>query len=137
MSNLFAYGTLMCSDIMAEVSGQAMNPVPAVLRGYRRLCVRGEHYPAVIPQAGAEVEGVIYRDITPAAWQRLDRFEGRMYSRLEEQAETAPGEIILASVYVLHADYNDCLDDSEWDFESFLRDGKQRFRRSYLGYDEI
>ena len=141
MKHLFAYGTLMCRDIMAEVSGQdavrESTPIPAVLRDYRRLCVRGEHYPALIRQAGHQVDGVVYRDISRSAWQRLDRFEGEMYSRLDEQVEMAAGETIIASVYVLHADYRDCLDDREWDFDAFLRHGKKYFRNSYLGYDEI
>jgi len=126
---------------MAEVSGQAAvrdsAPVPAMLKDYRRLCVRGEHYPGLIPMAGCVVDGVIYRDISRPAWQRLDRFEGRMYTREDEPVEMAQGEIITACVYVLHADYRHCLDDREWDFDLFLRSGKQKFRNAYLGYDEI
>jgi len=36
MEHLFAYGTLMCDDIMREVAGFRPIPVPGTLRGYRR-----------------------------------------------------------------------------------------------------
>lgn len=122
---------------MAEVSGQDVRPISAVLRGYRRLCVSGEHYPALIPKAGCEVDGVIYRDIQQPAWERLDRFEGRMYKRKVEPVEISAGNIIHVSVYVLRTDYADRVQYVDWDFDAFLRHGKQRFRRSYAGYDEM
>jgi len=46
--NLFAYGTLMAADIMAEVTGlSGLDAEPAVLPDYHRLAVRGEDYPAM------------------------------------------------------------------------------------------
>lgn len=35
----FAYGTLMCEDIMREVSGIRPSHVPGTLKGYRRRSV--------------------------------------------------------------------------------------------------
>ena len=48
MENLFAYGTLMCEDIMREVSGVRLLQVSGKLKGYSRRGVKGEHYPAFI-----------------------------------------------------------------------------------------
>ena len=59
MENLFAYGTLMCEDIMQDVAGCRLSCVPAELRGYSRRRVRGEHYPALVegrPAEGASLE---------------------------------------------------------------------------------
>jgi hypothetical protein len=53
---------------MAEVSGLDIPPKPATLRGYRRLKVKGEVYPGIIPDGGGSVTGVLYRDIDQAAW---------------------------------------------------------------------
>lgn len=63
MRHLFAYGTLMCDDIIAEISGSLLSHVSATLRGYRRMCVKGEHYPALVPEAGGSVEGVLYLNV--------------------------------------------------------------------------
>ncbi len=135
--HLFAYGTLMCSDIMAEVSGLHMPSDPASLTGYRRLGVRGEHYPAILPDTQSSVTGVVYRDIPQSAWVLLDRFEGDMYSRNRVQATLADGSLVAADTYVIRDAFVGWLDDGEWDPTEFLRHGKERFRRFYKGYAKL
>lgn len=134
MENLFAYGTLMCDDIMAEVAGECMSAVPATLRGYRRLRVKDAHYPALVPDAESRVEGVVYCDVSESAWARLDRFEGEMYSRESVQVELADGSAVAAATYVVHGDFTSCLDETEWDFAAFLDSDKESFCKSYEGY---
>jgi gamma-glutamylcyclotransferase (GGCT)/AIG2-like uncharacterized protein YtfP len=135
MKHLFAYGTLMCDDIMEDVSGLQLPGVPAVLQGYRRLGVKGEHYPAIVPGADSSVEGIIYRNIPHPAWELLDRFEGHMYARVTVQIALASGALLSAETYVARAGFNDCLEETEWDFSIFLRDGKESFCKSYKGCD--
>ena len=132
--NFFAYGTLMCDEIMAEVSGVCPRPVPATLPGYRRLQVKAEPYPAVVPNTECRVDGIVYQDVPPAAWDRLDRFEGEMYSREIVQVRLSGGSAVPAATYVLRPQFRGYLDEAEWDFAVFLREGKGRFRRSYKGY---
>jgi len=132
--HLFAYGTLMCPDIMAEVSGLHRPVTSATLRGYRRLRVKGEDYPALLPAAAGCVPGVIYRDIPESAWILLDRFEGEMYARVRAQAALPDGTAIAVETYVINGSFSACLEDAEWDFSEFLCNGKERFRQSYKGY---
>ena len=132
--NFFAYGTLMCDEIMAEVSGLRPHRVPATLSGYRRLQVKGQPYPAVVPNTDCSVDGIAYQNMRPSAWDRLDRFEGEMYSREVVQVRLSDGSAVLAATYVLRPQFRGCLDKAEWDFATFLREGKGRFRRSYKGY---
>ena len=134
MQNLFAYGTLMCDDIMTEVSGRRFSCVPAILRGYRRMRVKREHYPALVAATGSHVEGVLYLDVSQPAWARLDRFEGEAYTREPVQVELPDGSEIAAATYVVHGDFTTCLDETEWDLATFHRDGKESFRASYKGY---
>jgi gamma-glutamylcyclotransferase (GGCT)/AIG2-like uncharacterized protein YtfP len=134
MKHLFAYGTLMCGEIMAEVSGASLPASSAILRGYRRRGVKGRSYPALVPGVESHVEGVVYRDVPPSAWARLDRFEGQMYSREPVRVELADGSVVAAATYVARAEFLDCLGEEEWDFAAFLIDGKESFRRSYEGY---
>jgi gamma-glutamylcyclotransferase (GGCT)/AIG2-like uncharacterized protein YtfP len=132
--NFFAYGTLMCDEIMAEVSGVRPRPVRATLRGYRRLRVKAEPYPAVVPNTDYRVDGIVYQNVPPPAWDRLDRFEGEIYSREIVQVRLGCGSVVRAATYVLRPQFRGCLDEAEWDFSVFLREGKGRFRRSYKGY---
>lgn len=135
MKHLFAYGTLMCDDVMQDVSGLQLTCVPAVLHGYRRLRVKGEHYPAIVPDAASVVDGVVYENIPHSAWILLDRFEGDMYARETVQIKLASGTVLLAETYVTRAGFNNYLEETEWDFSTFLRDGKESFCKSYKGYD--
>ncbi len=132
--HLFAYGTLMCPDIMAEVSGLNRPGISATLPGYRRLRVKGEDYPAIVPDAAGWVTGVICRDIPKSAWILLDRFEGEMYVRVRAQVDLADGSVAAAQTYVVNGCFSGCLEDVEWNFADFLCSGKERFRMSYTGY---
>lgn len=134
MSSLFAYGTLMCIDIMAEVAGCIPAFLKATLRGYARLKVKGELYPAIVPAQGEIVPGILYRDLPRRAWARLDAFEGNMYERRRVQVETEEGEFLEAQTYVLNPMFADRLGDSPWDLETFLIREKSLFEETYGGY---
>ena len=137
MRRLFAYGTLMCPEIIREVSGITQPGQPAVLHGFARYRVRGEYYPAITAQAGARVDGLLYDCTDPDAWRRLDLFEGDMYLRSAVQVELTDGTRCMADTYVLHPAHLDCLDHREWDFEAFLGFGKAAFATDYKGFDEF
>jgi gamma-glutamylcyclotransferase (GGCT)/AIG2-like uncharacterized protein YtfP len=137
MENLFAYGTLMCEDIMEEVSGCRLAGVPGTLKGYGRRSVRGEHYPALVPHEEGRVEGVVYRNVPDSAWERLDRFEGEMYVRQLVQIELNDGSTAQAATYVVQPEFLDLLDPTDWDFGEFLRNGKASFQRHYRGYRSL
>jgi gamma-glutamylcyclotransferase (GGCT)/AIG2-like uncharacterized protein YtfP len=137
MENLFAYGTLMCDDIMRDVSGRRLFRVSGTLKGYSRRRVRGELYPAIIADPESCVDGVMYRDVPAAVLERLDRFEGRMYLRKSVQITLNDGAFLYAETYLVKPEFVDCLEASEWDFEKFLQNDKTSFERSYKGYREI
>jgi gamma-glutamylcyclotransferase (GGCT)/AIG2-like uncharacterized protein YtfP len=132
--NLFAYGSLMCQDIMAAVSGFCAAGVPGTARGYRRRSVKGETYPAMVADASCDTGGVVYRDLPDAAWERLDRFEGDLYARLDVAVELEDGGTVPAEAYIVRPEHVDCLEASGWDFDVFLREGKARFLREYKGF---
>ena len=137
--NLFAYGTLMDPKIMARVSGMRCRAGGAVLSGYVRRAVRGEVYPAIAARPGETVDGVVYFDLTPEAFERLDRFEGPMYRRtgLAVTLQGAGNGKAAAEAYVIAPGHLDRLSDRNWSFEEFLKTGKARFQGSYEGYGEL
>lgn len=129
MKHLFTYGTLMCNDIMAAVTGAQLSHLPATLAGYRRCCVKGEPYPAVIADAASTVAGALYMNMPRSAWPRLDRFEGDMYSREIVPVKQCDGSVVYAEVYLTRPEFTGFLLEGEWDFERFLRKYKSRYIR--------
>jgi gamma-glutamylcyclotransferase (GGCT)/AIG2-like uncharacterized protein YtfP len=137
MNDLFAYGTLMCADIMHDVAGCTPLHTHGVLRDYRRYAIRGEVYPAIIASGGGLVEGVVYHHIPDSAWLRLDGFEGEMYERTLVNVVLADGRTERAYAYIMRPEFAERLDSTEWDLESFLRTGKNRFETDYPGYSAL
>ena len=133
----FTYGTLMCEDIMEEVTGCRHMAEPAVLKGFRRFAVRGELYPGIIPREDGNVPGVIYRDVSPNAWHRLDEFEGELYERRKVEIILPGGGSLWAGTYVVRPKFVSRLAPVDWQFEEFLKTGKSVFRKSYKGYGGI
>lgn len=134
---LFAYGTLMCEDILASVAGCSPLSSAAVLRNFCRFRVRDEHYPGLIRCAGGQVDGVLYRELGPAVWARLDRFEGSMYECISVTVETGHGASLQADTYLVRPEFESRLEPVEWDFEAFLVRGKEEFVREYSGYETV
>jgi gamma-glutamylcyclotransferase (GGCT)/AIG2-like uncharacterized protein YtfP len=134
MRHLFAYGTLMCEDIMNQVSRCRLATVPGVLRGYSRRRVRGKAYPGLIPRDTDLVEGLVYRDVPDPAWERLDRFEGTLYLRRTVSIELENDQKLSAQTYIVRPEFTPLLDDAIWDYAEFLRKGKSIFQSCYEGF---
>jgi len=137
MSNLFTYGSLMCSDIMYQVAACHANFVYATLKDFKRSTIRGEEYPGIVAHPGTEVEGVLYLDLPPRAIDRLDSFEGEQYSRQEVEVTTAQLVPYTAMVYVVKPEHCYLLTGKPWSYEHFLAVGKTKFLEAYLGFRKI
>ncbi|MCB1909640.1 MAG: gamma-glutamylcyclotransferase [Rhodocyclaceae bacterium] len=136
-SRCFAYGSLMCADIMARVCGRTMPAGDALLPGHARHPVRGEDYPAIVADPAREVAGRLYSGIAAAEWERLDGFEGNQYQRVLLQVRVDGGATVDAWAYLFRPQYHSLLLPGEWDFAAFLRDGRHRFEARYLGFRQI
>jgi len=133
----FAYGTLMCEDIMLTVTGRRFTRVSGFLAGYRRRGIKNEVYPGIIPEAGRTVEGIVYRDLTDTAWTALDTFEGEMYERRIVRVNLTDSTSIDAYTYVIRPEFENRLDSNDWDFEKFLEFGKKTFQKRYVGFKAL
>jgi gamma-glutamylcyclotransferase (GGCT)/AIG2-like uncharacterized protein YtfP len=116
---LFSYGTLMLGEVMELVGGRAFGRRAAVLSGFRRLGLREQVYPAIVPARGETLDGVLWEALDPPALARIDRFEGPLYERQQLLVEVANGEIRSAFVYVLRPEHADLLTDTTWDEATF------------------
>ncbi len=137
IQDLFAYGSLLCEDIMATVAGEQVQGLPAVLAGYRRFLVKGAQYPGLVADAKGKVAGMVYRNISREGWLRLDRFEGAMYNRTPVTVHFENGTEGLVFCYLLRPEYFDRLTSIEWEYDTFLRSGKALFQKQYCGFKTI
>jgi gamma-glutamylcyclotransferase (GGCT)/AIG2-like uncharacterized protein YtfP len=135
--NLFAYGTLMCPDIMREVAACLPHSSPGVLHGYCRRGFKGEPYPGLAPDSTGRVQGVLYRRVPASAWARLDRFEGPMYVRQTVCIELADGASLSADTYLVRTRFLSRLAGDDWSYAEFLRRDKATFARYYRGYAKL
>lgn len=126
MKNFFAYGTLMSVEVMREISGCRISPIPGMLRGYRRFGVKAAYYPAIIPCSNSFVEGAIYQNLPDSAWKLLDAFEGDVYARKTVNIEFRGTRNIFADAYVLKPEYQHCLEADDWDFIDFMKKYKSK-----------
>lgn len=116
-THLFTYGSLMFAPVWERVIGAHRRSVPACLFGYARFTVRGEPYPGIIPDPGAQVHGRVYLDLDLESLAALDHFEGAEYARTEVAVILADGATCSAQTYVYL--YPDKLSDSDWEPERF------------------
>lgn len=137
MRNIFAYGSLMCNDIMFGVANCRVENQKATLKNYYRSKIKNEEYPGVIPCSNKEVDGVLYLNLPDSAIERLDVFEGKYYDRLDVQVCTGECREMDAMTYVIKPHYYHLLTHSEWSYTHFLEVGKQRFEAAYVGFREI
>ena len=127
--NYFFYGTLMDAAVLTRVSGVNVTAArlrPAILEGYRRVRVVGQHYPSIVAVAGRQVAGRLFRRASPEVQRRVAWYEDRDYD-LRSVEIIGPASIrTRALVFVAGPAMR--LSDEDWDFETWRR----RHRRAFL-----
>ena len=126
----FFYGTLLDPDVRAHILGSWINrrPLPkARLPGYRRVYIRGRHYPVVIPAAGDAVEGVLAEGLDRRAVRRLAEFESDEYVDAERTVLVGDGRTVRARVFVASPLARPT--DTPWTVEVWQRCHKGEFAR--------
>lgn len=134
--HVFTYGTLMFDVVWSQVVRAPYRSTPARLVGFRRCKVRGEAYPCLLPGNGT-VDGRLYFDIHSADLERLDRFEGPQYERIQPFCHTKGGLSIPAAVYLWKKEFRHHVDPAPWLLTDFKRQGLRRFLAAYRGFDRV
>lgn len=80
--------------------------------------MKGLSYPAIRPEPGAAVEGLLFADLDAAIWDRLDAFEDPFYQRIRVEVTVWSGEQRPAEVYVLRSEASDRLGTGVWSLDS-------------------
>ena len=135
-NHFFAYGSLMCEDIMRSVAGECQQLSAATLHDYQRMAIKGESYPAITQVKGGVVNGVVYTGISDAGLIQLDKFEGEMYQRVERKLVLDNAQQLMVFVYEIKPEYIERLDNKSWSFKHFIQHAKHTFIAEYSGFDK-
>jgi gamma-glutamylcyclotransferase (GGCT)/AIG2-like uncharacterized protein YtfP len=130
--HIFTYGSLMFERVWHRVVHGTYASEAGEVRGFRRLSVKDQDYPAIIAdRCGGRVEGVLYRDVSPEDVARLDQFETDDYVRLIVPVFLASNGFVLADAYVATPAIE--LTPDEWDVAAFASGGGiERFEARYM-----
>lgn len=88
---LFVYGTLRDPEVCLRLLGRMPTSSRAVLHGYARLKIRGERYPAMVPDETRNVDGLFLTGLSEAELAALDAYEDDEYERIAVVVETDTG----------------------------------------------
>jgi len=131
--HLFTYGSLMFPEVWSTVVKGEYERMAARLYSYKRLCVKGEAYPAAVAATVADyIDGQLYLNVGDDDLLRLDRFEGNDYEKVEAPLILAEGGVVMAQLYICR--YPERLEEREWDVEWFAREGIKDFMAQYGGF---
>jgi gamma-glutamylcyclotransferase (GGCT)/AIG2-like uncharacterized protein YtfP len=93
---LFLYGTLLDADMLTSKGGSAglaARLVPATLRGWRRVAMRGGRYPTLCRHRTGSARGIVLA-VPSRALARLAAYEGADYRLTKVVVETANGKTV-------------------------------------------
>ena len=126
---LFAYGTLQLPEVLQAVLGLRWQGAPALLPGYARYRVRGKPYPAIVPEPGGNVAGLVYSGVGATELEQLDHYEGELYER-RTLSVRAGGATLAAVTYVLGDQHRALLSNESWELGAFEREHLHDYLRS-------
>lgn len=128
--NVFTYGSLMFAPVWTQVVRGNYRSTIATVHGFRRVCVAGGNYPAlVIAPRTAPLIGRLYMNVGVADVARLDHFETSEYERVAIAA-SVEGVAVIAHAYL--AVNISTLTDTDWSVADFESNGLPLFLATYL-----
>ncbi|MGH7881598.1 MAG: gamma-glutamylcyclotransferase family protein [Candidatus Dormibacteraceae bacterium] len=71
---LFAYGTLLFTEILEALLGRVPDRNPAAAPGWRVAALPDRVYPGLVPAVGV-ANGLLMTDLTSEEWDTIDAFE--------------------------------------------------------------
>ncbi|KAH7394388.1 hypothetical protein BKA66DRAFT_456238 [Pyrenochaeta sp. MPI-SDFR-AT-0127] len=127
---LFFYGTLQDPAFLKNLLSLSATPVlrRATLKGYKLKL--WSFYPILVPQEGAEVQGMVWDGATQAQFGTLEYYEGDAYTWAEATVEMelteksggkgkSPSSNRGVRVFVARDTESKEIEDGEWSLEEF------------------
>ncbi|MBB5516160.1 nudix-type nucleoside diphosphatase (YffH/AdpP family) [Rubricella aquisinus] len=128
---MFFFGTLrdpLTRDAVIGPEAAGLSIRAAVIADARAHGVKGQDFPILIAEDGAQADGILVTGITAEARARLAFFEGEFGYTLEPRQVTADGQTHEVEVFI--ADPAAFETDGPWDFARWQADQRAGFVRS-------
>lgn len=127
--NVFTYGSLLFPAVWQTVVRGVYRSSTASVRGFRRVCVRDAHHPALIisPYAPSLV-GRLYFDVSADDIARLDHFETANYQRVSVAVNAHRGNTVAQAYLAVNTGV---LTDFDWCERTFEQVGLPVFLATY------
>lgn len=133
LSRLFCYGTLCFPAVMRAVTGRVLPACQARLFDYACYQLHGELYPAIVPQKGTQVSGLLYTQLTRRELRLIDSYEGEQYLRQRLEVMDADSQLHQAWGYVLKPTCYQRIKMKHWSAELFAKNRPGKYIRQ-AGY---
>jgi gamma-glutamylcyclotransferase (GGCT)/AIG2-like uncharacterized protein YtfP len=117
---VFVYGSLLAPVVLRALLDREPPRLAAQLPDYRRTALRGQTFPAVVPQRGAATVGALIR-VDQRELRRLDTWEDDFFRRCRVGIRLAEGVAGLAQAYVLAPRHRQLVAARGWDPADFTR----------------
>ena len=118
----------MDSIVLKRVIGRydkGIQKSQGILNDFKRVKVKGAHYPAIIDSKGDQVEGLVVYGIANNALLLLDKFEDDEYERKNVTVLIPDDQKTKAATYV--AGPNMSLDDEGWCLSTWQQNHRKEF----------
>ena len=126
LTHVFTYGSLMFTNIFEGVTGERCGRQKATLQQWSRNALLNKTYPGAMPSLDplAQIDGVLWLQVSDKALKNLDIFEGDDYSREWVTVLTENGTSQNAWVYRWIEESLLC---GAWDAAAFARRHQEDF----------
>lgn len=125
MTKLFVYDSLLLPEIREKLIGKKEEGKEAILNGFKRVCVLGEDYPALIRQKGHCVKGEILFNVDETTLKLLTIFEGDEHDLRYVSAEIE-GKQVSTQVFLWKTGLDYTI-DTEWSLEKFEKESLENY----------
>ena len=118
--NIFVFGTLLSENFRKIVLGRELHSEHICTASLKNFCVywaEGGPFPVIVPQDGAEVHGIVLKDLNEHDIERLNYYElGFGYVLREALVETNDG---LQDVFAYFCKSSDMASKNLWSFDDW------------------
>ncbi|MEE2808127.1 MAG: gamma-glutamylcyclotransferase family protein [Verrucomicrobiota bacterium] len=134
-NQLFAYGTLMFSEVWLYLIGRECPRMEAKLLNHSAFIVNGYTFPGLREtKYNHYVKGILYSGITKKDWDILDAFEDNFYERVPVKVHSEKNITHLAYTYIVKPENYGELSDDLWDVDWFKKNMLGQYMDRICGF---
>lgn len=111
----------MNDEVLSLLIKSNVSKIKAFLSDYICLAISGQVFPAIRPETGSTVEGILIVDLSEQDLCVLDEYEADYYQRLTVSVLTADDKEQQCDVYAFKPDYYYLLSNTTWSNDAFRK----------------